>query len=147
MYMLNTGRSSNKPCVRWLREICLLCFVYNLDVFASYARSENNVLADSLSHFDDLSKLKLTVELLCHNARCCTDLLFRADRRGAPSESGVARIKCHSSFNCQKRGYFRFFEEYSYDPFELLPTQVVMHIAYLSSTLVFSTISHYVSGL
>ena len=47
--MLNTGRSTNKTCMTWLREVFWTCFVNNMDVFATYVKSCDNVLADALS--------------------------------------------------------------------------------------------------
>ena len=47
--MVNTGRSKNKLCMEWLREIFWVCFIHNIELFASYIRSEDNVLADHLS--------------------------------------------------------------------------------------------------
>ena len=43
MYMIDTGRSSNKCFMGWLREIILICFICNGNVFASYVRSENSI--------------------------------------------------------------------------------------------------------
>ena len=47
--MLLTGRSSNKICMTWLREIFWMCFIWNLDISPSYIRSADNHLADALS--------------------------------------------------------------------------------------------------
>ena len=47
--MINTGRSANPTCMSWLREMFWLCFILNIDVFASYIPSADNVLADALS--------------------------------------------------------------------------------------------------
>ena len=53
LYMINTGRSSNKCCMSWLREISWLCFVFNLDLFAVYINTKDNLFADALSRVDD----------------------------------------------------------------------------------------------
>ena len=47
--MINTGRSINKTCMSWLREIFWTCFVHNMDIFTTYIKSSDNVLADALS--------------------------------------------------------------------------------------------------
>ena len=47
--MVNTGRSSNPTCMSWLREMFWLCFLMNIDIFATYIASNDNVLADALS--------------------------------------------------------------------------------------------------
>ena len=35
-HMINTGRSSSKACMSWLREIVWLCFLFNVDLYATY---------------------------------------------------------------------------------------------------------------
>ena len=47
--MLCTGRSSNKLCMSWLREIFWMCFIWNIDISPSYIKSADNCLADALS--------------------------------------------------------------------------------------------------
>ena len=47
--MLCTGRSANKLCMSWLGEIFWLCFLWNIDITASYIKSADNLLADALS--------------------------------------------------------------------------------------------------
>ena len=49
LVMINTGHSANKQCMAWLREMFWLCFIWNLDICATYIRSADNVLADALS--------------------------------------------------------------------------------------------------
>ena len=93
MYMINTGRSSNKFCMSWLRELFWLCFVFNVRLFASYVRSENNVLADALSRFDDQGKFHIIIDFLHGYNMCCSDVLCRAIDKPAQRESGELRIK------------------------------------------------------
>ena len=47
--MVNTGRSKNKLCMDWLRELFWTCFIFNIELHATYIRSKDNVLADDLS--------------------------------------------------------------------------------------------------
>ena len=47
--MLNTGRSCNKTCMTWLRELFWICFIFNIDIHDSYIKSADNHLADALS--------------------------------------------------------------------------------------------------
>ena len=35
VYMVNTGRSANKTCMSYLREIYWLCFIFNVELFAN----------------------------------------------------------------------------------------------------------------
>ena len=63
--MLTTGRSCNKMCMAWLREIFWLCFLWNLDIFPSYIKSAENKLADALSRLSyDCTPTKCW-DLLC----------------------------------------------------------------------------------
>ena len=50
--MLNTGRSKNKLCMEWLREIFWICFIHNIEIYSTYIKSADNTLADQLSRLD-----------------------------------------------------------------------------------------------
>ena len=102
MFMVNTGRSHNKRCMGWLREIFSSCFVYNIDIYASYVRSENNMLDDALSRLGDQSKVDESVSLICLNHMCCFDLLGRSIAGRPPWEGGSARVELSST--CNKLG-------------------------------------------
>ena len=47
--MLRTGRSKNRYCMQWLREIFWCSFVYNFEVFPHRISSVQNVFCDALS--------------------------------------------------------------------------------------------------
>ena len=83
LYMINTGRSSSKPCMSWLREIFWLCFIYNVDIYACYIRSEDNVMADALSRCNNPGKLSLCKHLIITNCMCCYDMLDRSYSEGS----------------------------------------------------------------
>ena len=70
--MLNTGRSKNKLCMEWLREIFWLCFIHNIEIYSTYIRSEDNTLADQLSRLDYRGipeKCRITLH---DNDMCCS---------------------------------------------------------------------------
>ena len=46
LYMVNSGCSKNRVCMGLLRELFWTCFVFNVDVFAFYIASADNILAD-----------------------------------------------------------------------------------------------------
>ena len=69
--MLNTGRSKNKLCMEWLREIFWLCFIHNIEIFATYIRSADNVLADQLSRLDYKNVPNACTRTLLENNMCC----------------------------------------------------------------------------
>ena len=77
--MINTGRSSNKLCMSWLRELFWTCFINNTDVHASYIKSEDNVLADALSRSgyrgipSKCSELLLTYNMCCSSPHSAID--------------------------------------------------------------------------
>ena len=104
IYMINTGRSQNKRCMGWIREIFWTCFIYNINVFASYIRTENNMLADSLSRLDSNSKFQEAMALLTSNSMCCTNLLCRANTGGDQEESRSVRARLGSSINKLSKG-------------------------------------------
>ena len=93
MYMINTGRSSNKFCMSWLRELFWLCFVFNVRLFASYVRSEDNMLADALSRFDRQCKINQVCELIHGYNMCCSDVLRRTIDFPTQGEGRGLRIK------------------------------------------------------
>ena len=69
--MLNTGRSINKTCMTWLRELYWICFVNNIDIFATYIKSADNVLADALSRMAYPGMVAKCSELLATSHMCC----------------------------------------------------------------------------
>ena len=77
--MLNTGRSCNKTCMRWLRELFWLCFVFNMEVHASYIRSEDNHLADALSRLAYNGVAPKCSALLESSNMCCVHLFRTPD--------------------------------------------------------------------
>ena len=82
--MINTGRSCNKTCMAWLREIFWCCFINNTDLHASYIKSADNVIADALSRADYPGMPDKCSNLLSDYNMCCP-LYFRItmdDHRG-----------------------------------------------------------------
>ena len=47
--MINTGRSKNRLCMEWLRELFWTCFIHNIELHASYINTKDSILADHLS--------------------------------------------------------------------------------------------------
>ena len=70
--MINTGRSANKTCMSWLRELFWICFVNNIDLFATYIKSEDNVLADALSRAAYPGVTQKCIDLLQKFNMCCS---------------------------------------------------------------------------
>ena len=70
--MINTGRSTNKTCMTWLRELFWICVVNNIDLFASYIKSEDNILADALSRAAYSGVTQKCVKLLDGFNMCCS---------------------------------------------------------------------------
>ena len=71
MAMLNTGRSKNKLCMAWLREIFWVCFINNIEIHSTYIRSEDNILADHLSRLNYRGVPKKCITTLRENDMCC----------------------------------------------------------------------------
>ena len=70
-YMINTGRSANKICMAWLREIFWLCFIFNVDLYAVYISSKENVFADALSRVTVSDSTDLTRDIISNYKLCC----------------------------------------------------------------------------
>ena len=87
--MLNTGRSANKTCMSWLQELFWLCFIYNIDIHASYIRSADNHLADALSRLAYEGVAPKCYSLLESNNICCFHLFRTSDdqHQDAPGET------------------------------------------------------------
>ena len=70
--MLATGRSVNKMCMTWLREVFWMCFIWNIDISPSYIRSADNVLADALSRLAYRGTPHTCWSTLCDLNMCCS---------------------------------------------------------------------------
>ena len=84
--MVNTGRSKNRLCMEWLRELFWVCFIHNIELHATYINTKDNILADQLSRLPykgvvDKCKATLTDAKMC----CC---LCSECIGVAPSSSG-----------------------------------------------------------
>ena len=69
--MINTGRSHNALCMEWVRELYWISFIYNIDMYATYIRSEDNVLADQLSRLLYKGYVDKCNKTLYQNNMCC----------------------------------------------------------------------------
>lgn len=79
-YMMKTGRSVNHQCMVWLRELFWECVKLDLELKPVYIRSEDNILADTLSHILYKSTSMKLPDLLSSYDMCCKDgfmLFFR----------------------------------------------------------------------
>ena len=72
--MINTGRSANRTCMNWLREIFWICFVNNLDLHATYIASADNVLADALSRLAYPGVAMKCLPILDQYNMCCSSV-------------------------------------------------------------------------
>lgn len=76
LYMLKTGRSINVTFMHWLGELYWICMVYNITLSPTYIRSEDNLIADVLSHVKYPEHTQRVEEVLCNYEICCkSDLL------------------------------------------------------------------------
>ena len=96
--MLNTGRSANRTCMTWLRELFWLCFVFNLDIYATYIRSADNLLADALSRLAYHGMASKCVTFLDDSNMCCSHLLRPTDDCNSQT-SGTTQGSCMGSID------------------------------------------------
>ena len=95
--MLNTGRSINKTCMTWLRELYWICFVNNIDIFATYIKSSDNVLADALSRAAYPGMVTKCSQLLTDSHMCCSSTSSQGlpsigDSTATPPEGGPGEV-------------------------------------------------------
>lgn len=79
-YMIRTGRSVNKTCMLWLREIFWLCALNDIEITSEYIPSSENVIADTLSRLDYQSVSSRINELLDGCDMCCKLMLIESSR-------------------------------------------------------------------
>ena len=93
LYMLLNGKSSNKNCMSWLREIFWICMIYNIEILPRYINTSNNLVADTLSRLLYFNSGEEIANKIRGADLCCLDLLFanyRSDRDGTGGKgSGV----------------------------------------------------------
>lgn len=90
-YMVKTGRSVNYKCMEWLRRIFWICVTLDIDLCPVYIRSEDNVLADSLSRMLYSSTAKKMSDLVSPYEICCKSGLLSFCRQfngGAQGQEG-----------------------------------------------------------
>ena len=87
--MLNSGRSKNKLCMEWLREIFWICFIHNIEIYSTYIKSEDNVLADQLSRLQYKGFPEKCQNTLIENEMCCS-----ISRLVAGGSEGKAKSLC-----------------------------------------------------
>ena len=75
LYMVNSVRSKIIVCMGLLRELFWACFVNNVDIFASYISTDDNVLVDGLSQCN-VSDKKLTVMQILFLMACVVLILI-----------------------------------------------------------------------
>lgn len=73
LYMIKTGRSANKTCMRWLRELFWICSTEDIELDSEYISSSEYIIADSLSRlaYDNVSS---NVIKLIGDANLCYQL-------------------------------------------------------------------------
>lgn len=85
-YMLTKGVSSNKICMRWLRELYWICVIYNVQPDVRYISTTDNVLADALSRLPYLDNVSY-YDVFSSSNLCCTDELCTSHHRSEGSSS------------------------------------------------------------
>lgn len=80
VYMLRTGRSSNKQCMKWIRDIFWLSVTNDFEISTSYITSEDNLLADTLSRLAYPSTCHKLPTLIHGFDLCCKQALLDLSR-------------------------------------------------------------------
>ena len=149
--MLNTGRSSNKTCMTWLREVFWVCFVYNVDVHASYIRSADNILADAISRIAYHGVAAKCSSLLQDLNMCCSHLFRTSDVKDPTTTTEVKDAAWGASTTRARRSqincYQNFCEDYHLQPFPCTASQAGIYASFLSGLMAPASISNYISAL
>lgn len=73
---LNTGRSTNKTTMRWLRKIFWCSIMNNFDIQSVYINTKNNVICDSLSRLDAFKNIARIRDVDVMGRMCCHTLFL-----------------------------------------------------------------------
>ena len=76
LHMLLNGKSVNKKCMSWIREIFWVCVTYNIDIVPRYINTHCNLVADTLSRLLYFNSNKDLENNLNGSSLCCLSLLF-----------------------------------------------------------------------
>lgn len=87
-FMIRTGRSANKTCMRWLREIFWICASNDIEVESEYIPSKDNVIADAPSRLSYRSISNNIQSILEDCELCCLRDLFEFCRLQDQAASG-----------------------------------------------------------
>lgn len=71
---INTGRSTNKTTMKWLRQIFWLSISHNFDLQSVYINTKNNVICDSLSRLDQFKNIARIRDVDKGHKMCCNGL-------------------------------------------------------------------------
>ena len=75
LHMLNTGRSKNKSCMAWIREMFWIAVKRNFYFKSVYVRSKDNVICDALSRWGESDARKRLLYSTSSDSLCCYDHL------------------------------------------------------------------------
>ena len=149
--MLNTGRSCNKLCMSWLRELFWICFIHNTDISASYLRSADNVLADALSRAAYNGMSTKCHSLLDASNMCCSSFhmehmeqIISRQRRLQDAAMAASTKKSRQS---QLQCYNSFCDQYHLTDFPCDATQARLYAAFLSELMSPASVSNYLSAV
>ena len=101
LYMLLNGKSCNKICMSWIREIFWICIIHNIELLPRYINTECNLVADTLSRLLYFSKVEEITSKLGGSGLCCLENLFDCYR--SSGERAEEEIQClPRKFNISK---------------------------------------------
>ena len=87
LYAILNGRAKNNTCMTWVRELFWMGLINNMKISPRYVRSEDNVLADTLSRLSYRKTRNSAPDLLSAYNLCCKKELIDYCR----SDVGVTR--------------------------------------------------------
>ena len=76
LHMLTNGKSSNRICMSWIREIFWICIIYNIELILKYVNTNCNLVADTLSRLPYFKNGDEIARKIGGSDLCCIELLF-----------------------------------------------------------------------
>ena len=146
--MVNTGRSANKTCMTWLRELFWVYIVNNITLFATYIKSADNILADSLSRAAYPGVAEKCKDLLYQFNMCLSGRTFRKLKSRQQALQGAAwaastRLARRSQIQCYKC----FCALFSLREFPCDAMQACLYASFFCDFMSHASIANYLSAL
>ena len=94
LFMLLNGTSSNKLCMKWLRELFWVCFIHDIQIYPRYISTKCNLVADTLSRLAYPKTFKDCGSLLQGCQLCCFPMILLSRTDTPTRETDSCEEEC-----------------------------------------------------